>query len=309
MSDGASGTGDNGKAGDAGQQGASDWRASLPDDLKEAPALKDVTDVGALAKQFVDQQKYLGNAVRIPGEDASEDDKKAFREKLRAKVPNLVEVDHDNYESFEEMAKRFGAPEDPTKYVPPKFEDLPEGMKESPLLDILKNAGVKSKLTQKQFENIAREFTETELQRARTHHEEHKAGMKKLADEWGYAFDKKLEAAVRAAEVSGAPEQLVEAVKGQTVPPEVMKWLAGLADQLGGEGKANDGRKGEGDGFITPQEAQAQHDEIMANREHPYWTARPGSPEKKRAIEKVLALKELAMGRGSKDAAATFGHH
>lgn len=50
---------------------ASDWRDSLPDDLKGADSLKDIPDVGTLAKNYVNTKALVGaNTVKLPSRTA-----------------------------------------------------------------------------------------------------------------------------------------------------------------------------------------------------------------------------------------------
>ncbi len=54
----------------------------LPDDLKSNAALANLDSVAALAKSFVDLKSLQGQSVRIPGDDASADERGKFFEKL-----------------------------------------------------------------------------------------------------------------------------------------------------------------------------------------------------------------------------------
>lgn len=311
------GEGDDGGDGDAAGGGGPDnggtnnqdfdWRSQIPEDLRESSALKDVNDLPSLAKQFVDQQAYLGNSLRIPGEDASEDAVAEFERKLSEKVPGLVKIDYDDPETFNKLANRFGAPEDPSKYQFPQFEDLPDGMEESPLAETLREVAGEVKLTQKQFEAIAKGFTEKELQKAQEYSENHSASYTSLKNEWGDAFDEKKSSAVAAAKATKAPEQMIEAMENDRVPAEVMKWMSSVANQLGEEFIVNDGNRGGGPRKLTPAEAQMKLDEIMENREHPYFTGTRGTPEHARAIERVMELRHAAMGPRGRETVAVLG--
>lgn len=286
------GTGDGGD-GDKG----TDWRASLPEDLRESPALKDVKDVGSLAKQFVDSQQYIGSAIRIPSEDAGEEAVKEFRQKL-TKVPGVTIINPDDDESFKDAMAKFGALDDPDKYEPPAFEGMPEGMEPSPLLGVLKTAAVEGRMTPKQFQTVARKFTEAELAKANEWNENHNKETKALKDEWGQAFDEKKSSAIRAAELTAAPEAMIEAMKAGNVRAEVYRWMASVADKLGKDFKAG-GNEQQQTVTMTPAEAGARIAEIEGNKEHAYWTAPVGSPEKNRAVEQMLELRRLARGNNN----------
>lgn len=59
-----------------------DWRGSLPDDLRSEKALADFKDVGSLAKSYVETKRMVGDAVRVPGKDAKPEEVTAFHRKL-----------------------------------------------------------------------------------------------------------------------------------------------------------------------------------------------------------------------------------
>ncbi len=67
------------------------WKDDLNEDIKSAPAFKDIgDDINDLAKNFLDVQSHLGNAIRIPSAEASEEDVTAFHSRLKEKVPGLI---------------------------------------------------------------------------------------------------------------------------------------------------------------------------------------------------------------------------
>ena len=57
---------------------------------------------------------------------------------------------------------------------------------------------------------------------------------------------------------------------------------------------------------MTPAEAQAQYDEIMANKKHPYWQ-RGMTQAKKAAMAEVHRLKRLSMGPAGARTHAVLG--
>jgi hypothetical protein len=262
--------------------------------------LKDVASVEDLATQLVNAQGLIGNSIRIPSENASAEDHAAFRERLRAQVPGLVEV-NDDPDAFSAAMRTFGAPESADGYQLPQIEG--ENLK--PVQGFNEWAH-EANLTQEQFNTVATRFTEAQHAAAEEAAVRHNSAMELLHREWGYAFEERSQLALDMARRSGAPEDFVTAMENNAVPAEWVKYMAAMGQQYGAEADLGADRR-DGAGEMTPAEAQAQHDEIMANREHPYWTARPGSAEGERARELVMKLKERAMGKGSRQIAATFG--
>lgn len=75
---------------------AADWHTSLPPEFQKEKSLesfkgKDVTEVlPAILKSFVESQKYIGGAVKLPGPDAKPEDIAAFWKKAGA-IPDKPE--------------------------------------------------------------------------------------------------------------------------------------------------------------------------------------------------------------------------
>jgi hypothetical protein len=59
-----------------------DWRATLPEDLRADPSLAGFKDVTGLAKSYVDTSKMVGSRVAIPGEKATDAERAEFYGKL-----------------------------------------------------------------------------------------------------------------------------------------------------------------------------------------------------------------------------------
>ncbi len=70
---------------------SSDWRMSLPPELRENPTIKDTPSVETLAKRLVDTKSMLGNSIRVPGPDASEEDRQKFLNTLLEKDVGLMQ--------------------------------------------------------------------------------------------------------------------------------------------------------------------------------------------------------------------------
>lgn len=286
----------------AGQPGdAGNWKDSLSEDLRAAPALRDIDSVEGLAAQLVNAQGLIGNSIRIPSEHASDAEKAAFRDKLREQVPNLVEVSQDP-DAFSAAMRNFGAPEAADGYQLPQFEG--ENLK--PVAGFNEWAH-EANLTQAQFETVATRFTQAQQAAAEQAAVQHNSDMELLHREWGYAYEERSQLALDMARASGAPADFVAAMERNAVPAAWVKYMADMGKAYGAEADLGSER-GEGRTEMTPQEAQSQYDEVMNNKEHAYWTSMPGSEEGARARELVMKLKERAMGRGARDTAATFGY-
>ena len=123
-----------------------DWRASLPEDIRSAKAFDSVKDVGSLAKQFLDAQSHIGNSIRIPGEDAGQEAIDAFNQKLMNKT-NLMQKP-ETPEDYDSVFKSMGKPEDANGYVVP--EDVNGNY------DHLRELAINANMTNKQFDSLVK---------------------------------------------------------------------------------------------------------------------------------------------------------
>lgn len=261
-----------------------DWRSGLPEDLRDNPSLKDIKDIGGLAKNFVDQQKYLGQSIRIPGEDAGDGDRAAFNEKLMKAAPNLVMLPgEDDPEGQAAFWKRLGRPEDVSGYEVPDDSGLsPE------LRDRVQQEAADLGLTKAQFkkhlERVQKLYGEQDLV--------HQENLKGLEEMWGESKNDKLaqiEAHIRQTE---GPGELLDAIKKGNVDPAIAQYLYNLVDGVAEPepGISDPGRPASG--RLSPEEAQEKINEMMNNADHPYWN--DNMPGHNAAVEKMYVLQKIA---------------
>lgn len=119
---GGGGAGDAGDKGDkTGEGGGDDWRAALPEDVRNHASLKDLDSVGALATKLISAQGMIGrDPVRVPSKTTSDEDRRAFftaigcPEKVDGyvvpteKMPENVPLDEAQTKAFLEFAHQQG---------------------------------------------------------------------------------------------------------------------------------------------------------------------------------------------------------
>jgi len=245
-----------------------------------------IKDVQGLIKQHMDAQSYMGNSIRVPGEDAGEDDRKAFYEKLRKHAPDLIPAPNDP-DSKKKVFEALGMPEKSSDYsveVPevlaPQFND--------DRLSMFREAAHKHNLTKEQFEGVMKEVLSVDASQYETMTAEHEKGIQSLKNEWGNAFDQRTAAVNKLIEGTGAPEQLANMAKEGTLDASVVKWLYDLGSRMGADESLNMTIDTGSGGAITPSEANDKLQEILNNREHPYWIS--SHPDHKNAVDKVIKL-------------------
>ena len=111
----------------------------IPEQYKNDPHLSRITDIEGLCKVAVDSQKFISQSVRIPGEDATEEDRAEFYKKL-------------------------GRPEDAQGYEVDLTQDLKDkGMSiDADRSAKFKEAALKANLTAEQAKNLFEYYTAEE---------------------------------------------------------------------------------------------------------------------------------------------------
>jgi len=237
------------------------WRDALPDDIRESDTLKDVADVGSLAQQFIDQSKYLGTSIRLPGEDANDEARAEFRQKLMDKNTGLMEV--PNLEDADSMASIYdtlGRPKEAGDYDRPEVEGIKlDDNKFTPITEAAHKAGI----SKRQFASIMNEALRIDAEAFQAESGKRNEDTKALKTEWGPAYEEKLATASKLAELTEAPEGLVNAIKEGTVDASTLRWLDKIGAQLGGEASEII-NQGQGDnGAVTKSEALMRSQEIL----------------------------------------------
>lgn len=269
-----------------------EWTETLPESIREWDEVKNSKDAEGFWKQMTDMRSHLGQSIRIPSAEAGEDDVKAFHTKLMEKVPGLIPTpDTKNEDMMKSLFKKLGQPETPDKYTIPEMDtggiDVDHTMTEA-----FKAIAHANGLSQTQFSNIVKAITKGNLESTAKLLESQKVDRVGLKSEWGVAFDDNMATAALAAEITGAPKQLVDAMKASNVDSGTAKWLHGLATRLAGEGGSLKDLKSNTEHKLTPSEAQRQINEIRNNPDHDYHHAtRPGSKAAREYMSSLYRMK------------------
>jgi hypothetical protein len=273
------------------------WRDALPDDIKGSASLAVFDDVGQMAKGFVELKSYQGNSLRIPGEDAGDDDRKQFVDKLLDKVPSvMLRPDFDNQDQSREFYRTLGMPAESSGYEMPELNDVPEGVNaNSDKMDFFRGIAHEAGLSKGQFNQVMAKVIEHDLADAQGQLDEHKLAMEGLNSEWGMATKERLAATLDIAKKTKAPDSLVEALQKNQLPVDLVKWIHGLSVSIGSEsnqiGTADDSIAGR----MTPAEAQEKINEIYANKNHAFHRG------DKAAMNKMLELVQSSNPSASTD--------
>jgi hypothetical protein len=268
------------------EQQSVSFQDSLSDELKADPSLQDFKDVESLAKSYVSAQRMLGNSIRIPGEDAGEEARDAFYEKLQevpgvAKLPDLDDADERN-----NFYNKLGRPEQADGY---KY-DIPEGLDTDPdQLGSFSQIAHEIGLTKEQ----ANKLVGFEIQRQQQVNDQYLSARdnaeEALREKWGADFDTRLQGAKAARDMyaqqnPAAMEQIINSELGNNpVIVELFSQAYVNMQEEGHVGATSNLKYG-----ITPEEALEQIQEIRDNSAHAFHHAE--DPGHTAAVEKMKRL-------------------
>jgi hypothetical protein len=233
-------------SGAGGGQAQPSWRDTLPDDLKNNPALQTFSDVTNLAKSYVSAQQTIGKkGVIVPGEKATEEDWSTFYkgigvpdlEKFHVEQPKDTPIDGERLTKFKEMAHASGL-------LPRQAQAL------------------LSKYTAYEKELVDGQVKQIEEAQGRQ--------IAALKKEWGDGWDKQVSYANYVVKEIGG-EDFAKYISKTGIGNDVnfIKIFAKLGEMLGGE-KALAGAGATKFGN-TPQEIQTEIDTIMHDPNNPYF--------------------------------------
>lgn len=226
---------------DQGSDTPPDWRASLPEDIRESEALASFGGVGDLAKSYIKTKSLVGaNVVKLPGKNAEDSEIDGFFASI-------------------------GRPESPEGYELPTEGLAAEISAEdrTALADIAHRSG----LNQVQAARLTRAYTEFVKgmydEMGTKAESEQKENIQTLKTEFGAAFEEKMQLATTAINKYGG-EKLAEKLKavGLHTDPDIIR-----AFSMVGRDYASDDIHGQGKrGFaMSPGEAKARKEAFQGD--------------------------------------------
>lgn len=227
-----------------------DWRATLPEDMRAEKSLADVKDIVTLAKNYVNTKKLVGGSVRLPGDDASEEEVAEFYNKL-------------------------GRPESPDKYSKLDKSSLPEGTEwneelESSYYQWAHAAG----LSDKQANAMLQKYNEFTQAHAKNQEQSGSIKMAEAAEslrkQLGSAYDQTVSMAKRFFK-QNADEEVAEFVESSGLGnhPGFIKFVANIAKRTIAD-HSIDGFAGTENFGMTPSDAKAKIAEVRGDAKHPF---------------------------------------
>lgn len=244
-----------------------DWREALPPELRTEKSLSNVKDVSALAKGYVESQRFVGRSIRIP------DDKMKPDEAQKA---------------WNDVYTKLGRPDSPEQYAINVSDPLKPFLSEDRLTAVRPQFHALG-LSQKQVQGVMDIYAKQVESDVTTTRQVAKETEAALREEWGGAFDRNLGLAARTVREMGGQDLLQYLDQtGLGNSPALVKTFARIGSLLAEEGYI----AGAVEGVDSPDDAKSRINEVMGDRKHPYWVAKhPGHED---AIAEMARLHQLA---------------
>ena len=201
----------------------------------------------------------------------------------------MVKPNEEDQVAMDAFYESIGRPKEVGDYEIPKIEGMEELPQER--IEFLRGIAHKQGMTKKQFKNMLSEILEADKLAMDAHKNNIVESRDRLKREWGEAFDGRNNAVLTAAKNSGAPEEIVGAIENGVMRGESLKWLYGL---MSAGTESTNFADQHGATRLSPVEAEAQINEIMGNKNGPYWDA--SHPAHAATMKKVIDLQRKISG-------------
>lgn len=238
------------------------WRDNLPDEIKDAPGLKDVSDVSSLAKQFLDQQSYLGRTIRVPSGDALPEELKEFDDKIvdKSRGRLIKAPDLTKQEQSRDFLKSIGMPETPEDYGVPKM-DFEANLPQEHITNI-QTVAHDLGLTKEQYNKYITQTAKATSDMSTSDQKAYDDDVKGLRRDWGQDTDRRMKVGIQLANNLGLPQPFLDVANSNKLSGDWHKALYSLSEQLSGEKSELSSQAG-GSGVETPIEMGARRDELQ----------------------------------------------
>ena len=232
------------------------FRDSLPQELRDDPALADFHDPAALAKAYRDTKAMVGGMVRIPSEEAGEEAIKAFAQKIleNRNLGLIPKPDPNDPESMEAYYRAMGRPEDASGY------QAPEGV-DAEMFGAMTEKALELGISKQAFEQLSAHQAAIAREQLSKRQAAVKQGIDQLRGELGPAYDQRVARAGMLVKQMGGHEALEAAIANGTVDASTLRMLDKMATQMGAEGAPLAGQLG-GANMPTVADLEAKRAEV-----------------------------------------------
>lgn len=267
---------------------AENWKDALPEGMRDAPFIKGADTMESAVEQITNAASHMGNSIRIPSENASNEDMQNFYIKLSEKAPGvMVKPDLENDQAMKSFYKSIGQPDKPEDY---KFQFAEDAI--PPDLNGFNKIAFDQGLSQKQYEGMMTAVMAGVVETQSLSTAEMKDAMTSLATEWGMTFENRMMMVKNFLKMSDAPEGLDALLSSGEMAPDEIKWMYAMATKMKSPTELAEFKQEQPGEVISTVEAKNRISEMLNNRDHPYW--KPADPRNKDAIRTMLKLQQMA---------------
>jgi len=245
----------------------------IPEELRQHPSISPIKDVENLARSYVNAQRLIGaDKIAVPVNPTDEDLDRIYDRLGRPETPKDYSFDVDGNVITEELAANYADVAHKLRLTP----DQAKGV-----LDYYRSTVEQEGAQSLELAEVAKEQT-----------------VQSLRQEWGRAFDQKVEAAARVAQEFADPEMFnITLADGSKLGDnaEFIKAFAKIADFRQSVTSEDTVAEMSQSSVMTPATAQAEIDAIMNDKSHAYWD-RKNPIARQKAVERMQHLMEQLHG-------------
>jgi len=245
----------------------------IPEELRQHPSISPIKDVENLARSYVNAQRLIGaDKIAVPVNPTDEDLDRIYDRLGRPETPNDYGFDVDGNVITEELAANYADVAHKLRLTPDQAKGI---------LDYYRSTVEQEGAQSLELAEVAKEQT-----------------VQSLRQEWGRAFDQKVEAAARVAQEFADPEMFnITLADGSKLGDnaEFIKAFAKIADFRQSVTSEDTVAEMSQSSVMTPATAQAEIDAIMNDKSHAYWD-RKNPIARQKAVERMQHLMEQLHG-------------
>lgn len=250
-----------------------EFLSMIPEEIRGHPSISPIKDVENLARSYVNAQRLIGaDKIPMPANPTEEDLDRIYDRLGRPSTPEDYGIAADGSVVTEEVAKEYSDIAHKLRLTPDQAQGI---------LEYYRGTVEQSGAATFEMAEIAREET-----------------VSSLKQEWGRAFEQKVDAAARVAQEFGNPEMFdITLQDGSKLGdnPDFIKAFAKIAEfrqSVTSEDTVADMSQSN---VMTPADAKAEIDAIMNDKGHPYWD-RKNLVGRQQAVERVQELWGMVHG-------------
>lgn len=250
-----------------------EFLSMIPEEIRGHPSISPIKDVENLARSYVNAQRLIGaDKIPMPANPTEEDLDRIYDRLGRPSTPEDYGIAADGSVVTEEVAKEYSDIAHKLRLTPDQAQGI---------LEYYRGTVEQSGAATLEMAEIAREET-----------------VSSLKQEWGRAFEQKVDAAARVAQEFGNPEMFdITLQDGSKLGdnPDFIKAFAKIAEfrqSVTSEDTVADMSQSN---VMTPADAKAEIDAIMNDKGHPYWD-RKNLVGRQQAVERVQELWGMVHG-------------